>query len=343
MSFFQPKIAPYIVGPAAALPERVVTNREVLDWMGSSARASWIAHRSGIETRHWVAEDEATSDLAVQAGQRLLAAHRLDPERVRQLVLATISGDHPAPPTAPQVAQRLGLIDAGVFDVGAACAGFVTGLHIAASLHQATKEETMAIAADIRSKFLNPADLATSALFGDGAAACFVTARPEHASFRFVAGMLSSDPSVADLIGIFAGGSRRPGHRAADDSERYLRMKSGPALFLKGVEVMAASAEAFLRRMDLSVSDVDWVVPHQANLRLMRAVAEKLQLDPERMVETVQFTGNTAGASVGIALHHLLTELRCEPGQRVLLVSAGGGGSSACALLERVSADGGPS
>ncbi|MCE9667160.1 ketoacyl-ACP synthase III [Myxococcus stipitatus] len=333
MSFLRPTEPVYLVGPRSWLPERVVTNQDVLDWMGTRARPSWIAHRTGVEQRRWVTDEQSCGDAAVAAALRLFEEGRVDRARIVQVLLATVSGDFPTPPTSPLILPRLGLERVGVLDLSAACAGFTSAVHVGAALATATWGEQLVIAADIRSKFLNREDLATTALFGDGSAACVVTRRAEGADFQLVASELSVDASMADIIAIRAGGSRLPHHRNDDPSKAFLKMEHGATLFMKGVENMTTGADTLLRRLETKVSDVDWVVPHQANLHLMRAVTERLGVDPARVVETVRFTGNTSGASVGIALAHLREQLPLKPGQKVLLVSAGAGGASACALL----------
>lgn len=333
MSFFAPARDIYIHGPAVHLPARVMRNQDVIDWMGVHMRPSWITHRTGIEARHWVRDDEACSDIATAAAARLLDPRDIARARIRQLVLATVSGDHPTPPTAPLVLRNLGLAHAGALDLGAACAGFVSGLHLCAGLHLATGEEHLLIAADIRSKFLRRRDLATVALFGDGAASCLISDRRAGADFQFLASELTADGSVEDLIAIRAGGSRLPHARNQDEDNLYLHMRSGATLFLKGVDIMVASARSLLARTGRGMDDIDWVVPHQANLHLVRAVTDKLGVPRDKVVETVSFTGNTSGASVGIALGHLRERMPLRAGQRVLLVSAGAGGAAASALL----------
>ncbi|MDY7226126.1 3-oxoacyl-ACP synthase III family protein [Hyalangium rubrum] len=333
MSFLRPTEPVYLLGPKSWLPERVVTNQDVLDWMGTRARPSWITHRTGVEQRRWVAEEQACSDVAAAAASRLLEDYRIDRERIAQLLLATVSGDYPTPPTSPLVLPKLGLDRVGVLDLSAACAGFTSAVHMGAALTAATGSDQLVIAADIRSKFLNREDLATTALFGDGGASCLVSRLPEQADFQFVASELAADPSMADIIAIRAGGSRLPHHQNPDPTKVFLKMEHGATLFMKGVDNMSNGATSLLRRLEMTVDDVDWFVPHQANLHLIRAVTDKLGADRAKVVETVQFTGNTSGASVGIALSHLKEHLPLRPGQSVLLISAGAGGASACALL----------
>lgn len=335
MSFHQPKADIFIHGPVAYLPARKMTNEDLIQWMGRDIRPSWISHRTGIESRHWAADGEACSDLAAAAAEKLFREYPDLKQEARQLMLATISGDYPTPPTAPLLQHRLGLRDVGAMDLTAACAGFTTAVHACAQFCAATGETQLLIASEIRSKFLAKDDLAATALFGDGAAACFVSREAKNASFHYVASQTFSDGSVADIIAIQAGGSRLPYERSTNPDERYLKMKKGATLFVKAAEGMAEAGERFLAKLGLKVADIDWVVPHQANLHLVRDVARRLNVQPERVIETVQFTGNTSGASVGIALSRLNEGGAASKGARVLLLAAGGGGLAACALLER--------
>jgi 3-oxoacyl-[acyl-carrier-protein] synthase-3 len=329
MSFFAPKTPLYLKGPFHYLPEQKIDNEALIRWMGREIRASWIEHRTGIQSRHWVQETEACSDLAAAAAERLFAEYSEERAKVKTVLLATISGDYLTPPTSPLLQERLGLT-AGAFDLTAACAGFVTGLHVGAQLALASGEAQLLISSEVRSKYLSKNDLASTALFGDGAAACMLDS--VSGDFQFVASHLFSDGKIADIISIPAGGSKK---RFSDDpEEQFLTMKKGAVLFLKAAEGMADCATAFLAKLQLPMSEIDWVVPHQANLHLVREVAKKLKVPTEKVVETVPFTGNTSGASVGIALAILRAGGRVVAGQKILLVSAGGGGLAACALLE---------
>ncbi len=335
MSTLRPNEDIFITGPRYYLPPRKLSNQDVIDWMGASFRPSWISHRTGVEFRHWARPDQACSDLAAECANDLIDHYQIDRNTIDQLLLSTISGDHPTPPTSPLLLPKIGFDDIGVIDIGAACAGFTTGIFTAACHLLATRKSKLLVSSEIRSKFLAKKDLATTALFGDGSAACLVSLQQDKADFKLLGARLGADPSVADIISIPAGGSRLPFH---EDSEQrsYLHMQKGATLFVKGVNIMSQSATRFLDAFEMSLNDIDWLVPHQANRLLMDAVVERLGLAPEKLVSVVEHTGNTSGASVGIALGHLLEkpELRC--GDKILLVSAGAGGSSACALMEYV-------
>ncbi len=336
MAFYHPSSDVFLSAPSAYLPSRRMTNDAVVAWMGARIRPEWIARRTGIETRFWVDDDEALSDIAVRAVEMLFDERPGCRDRIRQIILATISGDYPTPPSSPLVQARLGLKNAGCFDLGAACAGFVTGLYSASAFCAATGDTQLLIAADIRSKFLDKGDLATAVLFGDGASACLVSREADERGFRFVAGELLSDGRAADIVCQAAGGSRLPCHWPREPGQAFVKMKDGPQLFVMAAEGMTAAARSLLEQAGATIDDVDWVVPHQANLHLVREVARLIGCQPQRLVETVQMLGNTSGSSVGLALHHLCERPELRSGHLVLLVSAGGGGLAATALIRKV-------
>jgi 3-oxoacyl-[acyl-carrier-protein] synthase-3 len=334
MNLLRAEIPIFIKGPFSALPERIMSNQDVLDWMNSSQSPVVIGFSTGIKNRRWASDDEACSDLAVRAAENLLTAKQIEKKSVSQIVLATISGDFVSPPTSPLVQYRLGLQNAGAFDIGAACAGFVVGLHTSAALAQATNGSIVLIASEIRSKFLNKNNFATSVLFGDGAAACLVSQEPSHADFRFIASALFADGEVSDIVSTPAGGSRLPAAQCTNPEQFYITIRESTALFVKAVHGMVDSALLFLKELEISPEEIKWLVPHQGNKNLVLSVAKQLGFPEERVVKIVEDTGNTSGSSVGIALDYLREHADLKNKDKVLLVAAGGGGIAACALLE---------
>ncbi|KTD42457.1 3-oxoacyl-ACP synthase III family protein [Legionella quateirensis] len=336
MNFLRAEKPIYLKGPYIALPERVMSNQDVLNWMNSSQNPALIGFSTGIRNRRWVNEDQACSDLAVSAAERLFSEKPDEKNKITQVILATISGDYIAPPTSPLIQYRLGLDRAGAFDVGAACAGFVVGLHTSAAIAQAGLGAILLIASEIRSKFLNKNNFATSVLFGDGAAACIVSQDTAEAEFRFIASALFADGEVSDTVSTPAGGSRLPASLCTNPDQFYITIRESTALFVKAVHGMVDSAKMFLKELNMSPTDIDWLVPHQGNKNLVLSVAKQLGFPDERVIKTVEETGNTSGASVGIALEDLRVNSPIKSGDKVLLVAAGGGGIAACALLEVV-------
>lgn len=334
MNFMRAEKNIYLKGPYAALPEQIMSNQAVLDWMGSSQNPAVISFSTGIRNRRWVSEEQACSDLAILAAEKLFAAKPQEKPKINQIILATISGDYVSPPTSPLIQYRLGLQNTGAFDVGAACAGFVVGLHTSAAIAQASLGSVLLIASEVRSKFLNKDNFATSVLFGDGAAACVVATEPEHAEFRFIASALFADGEVSDTVSTPAGGSRLPAGQCTNPEQFYITIKENTALFVKAVHGMVYGAQAFLKELKLTPADIQWLVPHQGNKNLVLAVAKQLGFADEQVMKTVEETGNTSGSSVGIALDALRQHAAIKAQDKVLLVAAGGGGIAACALLE---------
>ncbi|QEY52435.1 3-oxoacyl-ACP synthase III family protein [Legionella longbeachae] len=324
----------YLKGPFTALPEKVMNNQDVLNWMSSTQSPTLISFSTGIRNRRWVNEDQACSDLAVLAAEKLFAAKPSEKNKVNQLILATISGDYLAPPTSPLVQHRLGMQNIGAFDVGAACAGFVVGLHTGVAITQASMGNVLLIASEIRSKFLNKNNFATSVLFGDGAAACIISTDKENADFRFIASSLFADGEVGDTVSTPAGGSRLPAANCTNPDQFYITIKENTALFVKAVHGMVDGAQEFLKALNLCTTDIQWLVPHQGNKNLVLSVAKQLGFPEERVIKTVEETGNTSGSSVGIALDYLREHADIKNKDKVLLVAAGGGGIAASALLE---------
>lgn len=324
----------YLKGPYIALPERIMSNQDVLNWMSSTQNPAVIGFSTGIRNRRWVNENQACSDLAVEAAEKLFANKPDEKNKITQIILATISGDYISPPSSPLVQYRLGLQNAGAFDVGAACAGFVVGLHTSAAIAQASQGSVLLIASEVRSKFLDKNNFATSVLFGDGAAACLVSQDQEQAEFRFIASALFADGEVSDTVSTPAGGSRLPAALCTNPEQFYITIKEGTALFVKAVHGMVDSATGFLNELNLSSRDIQWLVPHQGNKNLVLAVAKQLGFADEQVIKTVEENGNTSGSSVGIALDYLREHAGIKTKDKVLLVAAGGGGIAASALLE---------
>ena len=326
MRVYRPRRA-RIAGTGAYLPARVVTNEELVAG-GVPLTADEIVRLSGIRSRRWAAPDEATSDLAAAAGRAALdRSGRADVERV---VLATVSPDHPSPATACLVQHRLGLPQVPAYDVSAACSGFLFALDAAARAVDTGDEAVLAIAADVRSRFLDPSDRATCALFGDGAGAAVVTSGAPN-----LAGIaLASDGSGAGSVMVPAGGSREPASLETVTLRRHtIRMADGAQVYFQAVEGMAAMAGALLTDLGMRVADVDLVVPHQANKRILDRVARVLGVAEERVVVNVDRVGNISGATVPVALDEALRAGRAPAGSRVLLLAAGAGHTAAAALL----------
>lgn len=315
--------AAVLTGLGAHLPDHRVTNADLAARLDTDDE--WIVSRTGIRERRWCDKGVSTGDLAVEAGMRALKSARLaEGARIDLLILATTTPDHPCPATAPNVASRIGLVGATAYDLAAVCSGFVYALEAAANAIEAGRAaHALVIGAETYSTILNPADRATSVIFGDGAGAV-VLRRGEDDEPGAIAGFeLGSDGSRHDRIAIPAGGSRqRSDRREPEAAERYFTMR-GREVFTAAVEHMSGAARTLAERLSWPLETVDHLIGHQANVRILRAVGEQLGIGPERVAINLDRVGNTSAASIPLAMADAAD--RFEPGDRLLLTAFGGG------------------
>lgn len=311
-----------LVGLGAALPPDRITNDDLATELDTSTE--WITARTGIRQRFIVPAGMSTSDLAVEAGQRALASSGLS--TVEAVVLATSTPDHLCPATAPDVAARLGLTHAAAFDIAAVCTGFVYALAAATGLIESgVAHSVLVIGADTFSTILDPNDRTTRAIFGDGAGAVVLQAGEPGADGAMLGFDLGSDGAGKDLILMPAGGSReRTSCIPPADGDQYFTMQ-GRQVFTKAVLRMSESVTGLVKRVGWADNDVDRLVPHQANIRILRAVGEQLELDEDQVITNLDRVGNTVAASIPLALTDAVTSRRLLPGHNVVLVGFGGG------------------
>ncbi|WP_327344231.1 beta-ketoacyl-ACP synthase III [Streptomyces europaeiscabiei] len=314
--------AAILAGIGGCLPPRAVSNEEIAAVSGGSDE--WIRSRTGIRRRYFAASGTATSDLAVGAGEQALA-HSGNPH-ADTVVVATSTPDRLCPATAPTVASRLGLSGAAAFDVAAVCTGFLYGLATAAGLiASGASTRALVIGADTFSSILDPMDRTTSAIFGDGAGAVVLRAGEPDEPGAIGPFDLGSDGAGRDLITVRADGSeQRLSGLPAEAADRYFAM-AGKEVFRHAVQRMAKSSTTALDRAGWRTSDVDWLVAHQANARILVRLADELDIPGERAVSNIAEVGNTAAASIPLALHHAHTTGMLRPGDRILLTAFGGG------------------
>ncbi|MBZ4019522.1 beta-ketoacyl-ACP synthase III [Streptomyces purpurogeneiscleroticus] len=320
-------MAAVISGLGGALPADVVTNDDLCRTLDSTHE--WIETRTGISERRMVAKGQSTRDLAVAAGARALKSAGRD--AVDAVVVATTSADRLCPAVAPEVAHELGLGTVPAYDLTSACSGFLYGLasavgHIASGV----ADSVLFIGAEAFTTMVNPEDRATAPIFGDGAGAVVLRRGTPDEPGAVGPFDLGSDGSLADLLAIPAGGSRQrsatggPVAGPVPTEDWYLHMEGRP-LYVQAVERMAASSRAVLDRVGWSVRDVDVFAGHQANVRIVRAVAEELELPEERVAVNIGRVGNTLAASVPLLLLDAAVNGRLVPGNRVLLSAFGAG------------------
>jgi 3-oxoacyl-[acyl-carrier-protein] synthase-3 len=310
-----------------AAPQATITNEELANLLGVDER--WIQDYTGVRERRIVSHGEATSDLAVEAATRALARTGLEPADIAMLILATSSPDQPAPATAALVHSRLGLL-CGAFDLNAHYAGFVYGVVLGGTLARLYEAPVLVIGADAHSGDVNPSDLEGRAAVGDGAGALIMVPSDLGGLLSFD---LGCDGSAASLIEIPAGGSRRPATFETVASGQHYLQTSGTRLYEHFVQACVNSIEAALEQAGVSISDINLFVPHQANARIITAIAERLSLPRELMVSNIDHFGNTGCASVPMALAEAADAGRLAPGNLVLLSSFGAGMAWASAVL----------
>ena len=323
-----------VIGTGSYLPERVVTNEEIALSVG--VPPARIQRLTGIQERRWAAEHEAPSDMAIQASRRALDAAGCQATDIDAIILSTTSADMVFPSTACFVQRGLGCRGVGTFDVSASCSGFLYGLSMAQAMIQSGQIGTCLVAAaEVKSRFLDPHDEATALLFGDGAGAVLLRGEEDrNPDWHGVwAVRLYSDGSRHALIRVSAGGSRAP---SSPDTlarrEHVLRMQ-GASLFRSATRRIRRAVQDLLKEFGLRIDDIEQVVLHQANGRILTHVAEGLGIPQNKVASVIERYGNTSSASLPIALDASLREGRIKSGNLVLLGSFGGGLTWATSLV----------
>jgi acetoacetyl-CoA synthase len=312
-----------VLGTGSYVPERVMDNAELARIVGTTA--GWILERTGVLERRVAAADQATSDLAIAAGERALAASGVDRCEIDLVLLATSTPDQPLPATACTVQAALGLTNASALDVDAVCTGFVYATQVARSmlLTDPTLRHALVIGADTYSRILDYSDRRTACLFGDGAGAAVMG--PVRAGTGISYARLGADGTKRDYVEIFGGGSREPASAATVANGRhYFRMR-GRAVREFVDECFPQIIKETLDGAGLQLPDIDLIVPHQANMRLLASCAEACGVPATQLYLCGDRFGNTGAASVPLALDTAVAEGRVRPGDEVLLVAFGGG------------------
>ena len=310
-----------LLASGSYVPEEVVTNED-LQQLGYDS--DWIIQRTGINTRHRTPAHLATSDLAYEASQRYLDAAGESADDIDMIVMATMTPDHPAPSTACFLQERLGATQAGAMDLNAACAGFMYALITGSQFIGArTCRRVLVVGADVNTRIVNPNDEKTFPLFGDGAGAVLLGAGDDDQGL--LAFTLGADGSGTDLLRIPGGGSRRPlTAQSLDDEEQYIQMEGRP-VFKWAVRMLTDTLQGVLAHADCTMDDIKHVVLHQANLRIIEAAAEALDIPREKMLINVDQYGNTSAGSIPLGLDEVCESGRLSRGDRVLLCGFGAG------------------
>lgn len=328
---------PHLIGTGKFVPSNRVSSHNLEKELGLPD--GWIEERTGIRERP-VSQEYTTGDMAVKAAKKALEDSPISPERIGRTLLATSTPDQPLPPTAPDVQNRLNVSGGGV-DLAGSCVGFLDALQLGSEILRADSEEyVLVIGANHLTYRLNWDDRNTAVLFADGAGAAVLgppseTNRSSHSQFRITRVETGSDGSGPDSVRVPAGGSREPFTPEAWEKNRHLmEMRDGGDLFRKATEYQAKSVRRLFSRSDHRIQDVDWLLPHQANLRIMNALARELNLDRDRLLSNIETHGNTSAASIPVLLDEERRNNRFQNGEYVLLTAFGSGLRFGSALLE---------
>lgn len=318
-----------ITGTGSMLPPKRVTNEQLaadLAVRGLETSDQWIVERTGIHARHFADAGVCSSDLGLEAARQALAAAGREPGDVDLLIVATSTPDMVFPSTACILQRKLGIHGCAAFDVQAVCSGFVYGLSVAdAMIRAGTARCALVIGAEVFSRLLDFNDRTTCVLFGDGAGAVVVEASDEPG---ILASRLHADGRHVDILctpGTVSGGQVL--------GDPLLKM-DGPAVFKLAVSVLEQVAREVLEAAGRQASDVDWLIPHQANIRIMQGTARKLRLPMDRLIVTVDEHGNTSAASIPLALDHAVRSGKLQRGETVMLEGVGGGFTWGAVLLD---------
>ncbi len=329
-----------IVGLGSYLPSAILTNQDLQKLVDTNDE--WITSRVGIKERRIAASHEFASDMGFMAAEQALADTFISKEEIDLIIVATMSPDFISPSTATLIQHRLAASQAVAFDVQAACSGFLYGLSVAkAYIEAGIYQKIVVIATEKMSALIDYTDRNTCVLFGDGAAAAVLTSQQllnAHQSkknlplnsmiqstFLLDAVCLGTDGSLSQLLVIPAGGARHPAtHDTVEQKQHYLKM-AGSEVFKHATRRMSQAIHTCLEQAKLKESDISWLVPHQANIRIIQALAKNFAISPDRVYKTLHKYGNTSASALPIALNELTKEQHIKPAEHLLLVAFGGG------------------
>ena len=318
-----------ISGTGSFLPPRRLTNADLvaeLAAQGVESSDDWIVERTGIRARHFADPGVGSSDLGLQAAQRAIQAAGCQPSDIDLIIVATSTPDMVFPSTAALLQSKLGIVGCPVFDVQAVCSGFIYAMTVAdAMIKTGTAKRALVIGAEVFSRILDFKDRTTCVLFGDGAGAVVLEA---SSTPGILATDIHADGKYSDLLCV-------PGHVSGGAiwGDPVLKM-DGQAVFKLAVGVLEETALASLSKAGLSATDIDWLVPHQANIRIMQSTARKLKMPMEKVIVTVDQHGNTSAASIPLALDHGVRSGQITKGQTLMLEGVGGGFTWGSVLLK---------
>lgn len=327
-----PELSVHVVGTGRAVPERVLTNEDLSRIVDTSDE--WITTRTGIKRRHVAADHERNSDFAALACSRALADAGCPAESVDYLFIGTVTGDLIFPSTACLVQAKIGAHNAAAWDLSAACSGFLFSLEQATALLKTGRgKRALVVGSELLTRLTNWQDRNTCVLFGDGAGAVLLEARPADGG-GVLATFSRSDGRLAELLSAPQGGSAEPPTQAIIDARTNKIQMKGNEVFKHAVRNMGAAAQAVLSEAGVSAEQVKLFIPHQANIRIIEAIATRLGIGPEQVYVNIEEYGNTSAASIPIAFDEARRAGRIGPGDHVLMAAFGGGLTWGSALLK---------
>jgi len=311
-----------IVGMGSYLPERVLSNTDLEKMVETSDE--WITSRTGMKERRLAAHDEFTSDMGFEAAQKAIEDAGVKVEEIDLILFAALTPDYIFPSTACLIQKSLGAVNAAAMDMQAACTGYLYGLSIAKAYVESGHYKTvLVVAAEKLSSIVDYKDRNTCVLFGDGAAACVVSSGRSGYAIENVS--LGADGEQSELLILPAGGSKRPASiKTVQEGLHFLQME-GKEVFKHAVRRMESAVKKCLDATGLKEEDISWMVPHQANIRIIESLAKRFKVEKERVYVTIHKYGNTSASSVGIALDELLKEKEVKQGEHIVLFAFGAG------------------
>jgi 3-oxoacyl-[acyl-carrier-protein] synthase III len=326
------KIHAGFLGTGSYLPEKILTNQEMEKIVDTSDE--WIVTRTGIKERHMAAAGQTTSDMATEAAKKALQSAGLKPTDLDLILVATITPDMPTPATACFVQSKLGAPQAAAFDISAACSGFVYGLTIAkAFIESGVYRHILLIGAEKLTAFVDWKDRTTCVLFGDGAGAAIIgsVAEGQH---EVLSTFMSANGNEAELLKIPGGGCKFPSTVETVEQRLNTLKMEGKEIFKIAVKVMSEATLEAVKRAHLKLEDVALMIPHQANLRIIQAIGDRLRFPAEKIFINLDRVGNTSAASIGIALDEAVRGGKIQKGQYLVLVAFGAGTTLASAVVK---------
>lgn len=325
------KLTARIIGTGAYVPERVLSNADLEKLVETSDE--WIVSRTGMKERRIARADEFTSDMGVEAAKKALEKAGLKAEELDLIIVATLTPDYIFPSTAALIQSALGANNAAAFDFQAACTGYLYGLSIAKSFVEAgTYRHVLVIASEKLSSIVNYKDRSTCVLFGDGAAASVVSSEGRGLLIREVC--LGADGQLANFLILPAGGSRMPASEVSVAQGLHYISMEGKEVFKHAVRRMESAAKQCLEKAGMREEEISWLIPHQANVRIIDAMAKRFAVSDERVYKTVHKYGNTSASSVPIALDELVRSTPLGVNETILLVAFGAGFTWGAAILQ---------